>query len=58
VIRASGRKKRVVLVAVTGFSQAEDKRQAELAGFDHHLAKPVDPDEIMALLDRLSVAME
>ncbi|HEX6962659.1 MAG TPA: PAS domain S-box protein [Lacipirellula sp.] len=32
----------MTLVAVTGWGQDEDKRQAELAGFDHHLTKPLD----------------
>ena len=31
------------LIAVTGWGQEEDKRQAEEAGFDSHLTKPVDP---------------
>jgi CheY-like chemotaxis protein/anti-sigma regulatory factor (Ser/Thr protein kinase) len=30
------------LVAITGWGQAEDKRRASEAGFDHHLVKPVD----------------
>ncbi len=38
---------RVVLVAVTGWGQEEDRRQATAAGFDHHLAKPVDPDRLV-----------
>jgi CheY-like chemotaxis protein len=41
---------RVVLVAVTGWSQEEDRREATAAGFDHHLAKPVHPDRLGALL--------
>ena len=40
----------MVLVAVTGWGQEEDKRQAREAGFDHHLAKPVDPDALHHLL--------
>ena len=41
---------RVILIAVTGWGQEEDKRLAKEAGFDHHLAKPVDPDTLEALL--------
>jgi signal transduction histidine kinase len=44
---------RVVLVAVTGWSQEEDRREATAAGFDHHLAKPVHPDRLGALLASL-----
>lgn len=32
-----------LLVALTGFGQAEDQRRALEAGFDRHLTKPVDP---------------
>jgi CheY-like chemotaxis protein len=32
----------VVLIALTGWGQDEDKRQAQEAGFDHHLVKPLD----------------
>jgi CheY-like chemotaxis protein len=36
-------------VAVTGYGQAEDRRQALAAGFDLHVTKPVDP----AMLDQM-----
>jgi CheY-like chemotaxis protein len=41
---------RPVLVALTGYGQAEDHRRSREAGFDHHLVKPVDPDALLALL--------
>jgi signal transduction histidine kinase len=34
----------VLLVAVTGYGQAEDRRRTEDAGFDAHLTKPVTPE--------------
>jgi len=34
----------LVLVALTGWGQADDKRRAMDAGFNEHLTKPVDPD--------------
>jgi two-component system, sensor histidine kinase len=40
-----------LLVAVTGWSQAQDRRRSREAGFDHHFAKPVDIDALTALLD-------
>jgi len=49
-MRAVAHGDRIVLVAVTGWGQEEDKRQAKAAGFDHHLAKPIDPDRLAALL--------
>jgi DNA-binding response OmpR family regulator len=38
------------LVAVTGYGQEEDRRRSLEAGFDAHLVKPADLDELHALL--------
>jgi CheY-like chemotaxis protein len=38
------------LYAVSGFGQAKDKERARQAGFDHHLTKPVDPQDIERLI--------
>ena len=38
------------LIALTGYGQAEDMRQAVKAGFDAHLTKPVNIDQLIALL--------
>jgi CheY-like chemotaxis protein len=40
----------VYLIAVTGWGQKEDKARAIAAGFNHHLTKPVDPDEVEDVL--------
>jgi len=42
----------VVLVAVSGFGQPEDKRKALEAGFDDHITKPADVQDIENLLAR------
>lgn len=42
----------VVLVAVSGFGQPEDKRRALEAGFDDHITKPADVHDIEDLLIR------
>ena len=39
-----------VLVALTGYGQQEDRRQAEAAGFDHHLVKPADLGQVAEIL--------
>jgi CheY-like chemotaxis protein len=39
-----------VLVALTGYGQATDRRQTHNAGFDQHLIKPVDPGLLRTLL--------
>jgi signal transduction histidine kinase/ActR/RegA family two-component response regulator len=41
----------VVLVALTGWGQDEDKRRSREAGFDHHLTKPPDPEVLERLID-------
>lgn len=46
MIRADARGDRVVLVALTGWGQADDRRRSRAAGCDHHLVKPADPFEI------------
>ena len=51
-IRAAvGRAVRVV--ALTGWGQEQDKREAERAGFDAHLTKPADPTALDRLLAEL-----
>jgi len=42
-----------VLIALTGWGQDADKQAARAAGFDDHLTKPVDPDNVEAVLARL-----
>ena len=45
-----------VLIAITGWKQASDKILANLAGFDHHVAKPYEPAELIRLLAKLRPA--
>jgi CheY-like chemotaxis protein len=49
-IRSEPWGKHVLIIAVTGWGAAEDKARAAAAGFDHHLTKPIDVDEIEKLL--------
>jgi len=43
----------LVLMAITGWGQQEDKERARIAGFDRHLTKPVDPDDVERALHAL-----
>ncbi len=43
----------MVLIAMTGYGQPEDRRRALQAGFDAYLVKPVDPDELARNLQEL-----
>lgn len=42
-----------LLIAVTGWKKASDRLLAQLAGFDHHVAKPYDPQLLLSLLKPL-----
>jgi two-component system, sensor histidine kinase len=42
----------ICLVALTGYDRDQDRRQAREAGFDHHLAKPVEPEALRELIGR------
>lgn len=44
---------RPVLVAVTAWGREADKLRAQVAGFDYHLTKPVQPEAIVELLEKL-----
>ena len=44
---------RAVLVALTGYGSDEDRRQAQAAGFNHHMVKPVNFDALNELLTAL-----
>lgn len=52
-IRATEWGRHAVLIALTGWGQAEDRRRTSEAGFDMHLTKPVDPSTLDALLSGL-----
>lgn len=41
---------RIRLIALTGYGQPEDVQRAFAAGFDAHLSKPVDLDQLQTLL--------
>jgi signal transduction histidine kinase/ActR/RegA family two-component response regulator len=38
------------IVAISGYGQEEDRRRTRAAGFDHHLVKPVNYEELLGLL--------
>jgi signal transduction histidine kinase/CheY-like chemotaxis protein len=50
LIRQQPGNEKVVLIALTGWGQSTDKNRASLAGFNHHLVKPVDYDRLMSCL--------
>jgi PAS domain S-box-containing protein len=40
----------LVLAAMTGYGQDEDRRRSQEAGFNYHLTKPLDPTKLEALI--------
>jgi PAS domain S-box-containing protein len=50
MVRGQAWSRDAVLVAITGWGQLEDRARAREAGFDLHLTKPVDPDELVRVL--------
>jgi CheY-like chemotaxis protein len=49
-LRAAPATAHALLIALTGYGQAKDRRRAEASGFDHHLVKPVNLNELLAVL--------
>ena len=44
---------RTPAVSLTAFARPDDRRAAMLAGFDVHVSKPVEPEELVALIRKL-----
>jgi PAS domain S-box-containing protein len=55
-LKASQGTAEVLLVALTGYGQPEDRARSLAAGFDHHLVKPVDSAELLDLIDSAVLA--
>jgi CheY-like chemotaxis protein len=55
-IRALPRGRMMLLVAVTGWGQSEDRRRSREAGFDHHMVKPLRASALETLLANFSAA--
>jgi CheY-like chemotaxis protein len=47
-----------VLIALTGYGGEADARRAKDAGFDHHLTKPVDMDELAQMLNQRALSAD
>ena len=47
---------RIPAVAVTGFARSEDSQRALAEGFQNHLSKPIEPNELVDLVATLSTA--
>jgi CheY-like chemotaxis protein len=52
-LRLVPRSPRLVIIALTGWGQEDDRRRSMEAGFDAHLVKPVDPDDLQNTISQL-----
>ncbi len=53
-IREQSWGKDILIIALTGWGQEDDRRKSEEAGFNGHLVKPVDYDKLLELLSSLT----
>ena len=44
---------RAYAVALTACARSEERTRALVAGFEAHVAKPLDPDELVAVLQSM-----
>jgi CheY-like chemotaxis protein len=49
-IRAQQWRERPLLIALTGWTSAQDRRNALESGFDHYLTKPVEPARLVRII--------
>jgi two-component system CheB/CheR fusion protein len=50
LVRQDPKNKGILLIALTGYGQREDRDAAQRAGFDTHLVKPVNFDALLGML--------
>jgi len=55
-LRSDPRHAQLLLVALTGWGQPDDRARVSAAGFDHHFLKPVDTAALVATLQHRRVA--
>jgi PAS domain S-box-containing protein len=51
--RETARDRKTPAIALTAFARSEDRRRAMLAGYQSHIAKPVEPSELIAAVATL-----
>ncbi|MES2605352.1 MAG: response regulator [Pseudomonadota bacterium] len=52
-LRSNPQLAQTLIIAQSGWGEARDREMAYFAGFDHHLAKPVPPEQLATLLAKV-----
>ena len=50
-IRAQQRFDKTILIAQTGWGRDEDRERSQAAGFNYHIVKPIDHDQLQRIID-------
>jgi CheY-like chemotaxis protein len=53
-LRKSAKLQNLVLVAFTGYGRDEDRHQTRDAGIDHHMVKPLEPEQLERIIDSMT----
>jgi CheY-like chemotaxis protein len=53
-IRRLPRGTKKLIVAITGYGQERDRQRSSDAGFDAHLVKPVDFNQLLSILETMA----
>jgi CheY-like chemotaxis protein len=56
LLRHAGAGGRIVLIALTGWGQDEDREPRGPPGLDRHLIKPVRPDDLLRLIQEIDAS--
>ena len=51
-LRQESWSKETLIIAVSGYGRDDDRRRPRESGFDHHLIKPVDYNDLVALMSK------
>ncbi|SIO29544.1 PAS domain S-box-containing protein [Singulisphaera sp. GP187] len=49
-LRAENGHEGLLIIAISGYGQDDDRRRSTSSGFDHHLVKPIDHDALLTLI--------
>jgi CheY-like chemotaxis protein len=57
-LKAPSPGRKPMIIAITGYGSDEDRQRSAEAGINMHLTKPVDPEQLRAVLERVERAVE